>query len=136
MRDTMFGDGKLFQPDTLLPAQFFAHMRKRVPKEPEYRLAVAVLQDAIECFQKHLLARDSKSRQLFEDAEAWIMADERSWPLSFVNICDLLGINVEYVRRGLTEWRERELHAHRGRVVEIESARTKAGERRVAAKAS
>jgi hypothetical protein len=109
MRDNIVGDSKLFQPDVLLPGQFFASMRKRVPKEPEYRLIVAVLEDAVDCYQKHLVARDHKARQLFEDAEEWIESDDRHWPYSFASICDVLGLSPEYIRRGLHEWREREL---------------------------
>jgi hypothetical protein len=98
----------MFQPDVLLPSQFFAAMRKRVPKEAEYRLVLAVLQDAIECYQKHLAAEDPKARELFEDAESWIASDDRSWPYSFVNICDLLNISPAYVREGLRAWEERQ----------------------------
>jgi hypothetical protein len=109
MRDNIVGDGQLFQPDVLLPSQFFASMRKKVPQEPEYRLIVAVLQDAIECFQKHLFARDHKARHLFEDAADWIASDDREWPYSFISICEVLNLNPEYVRSGLQAWQERQL---------------------------
>ena|SRR3990172_6529413 len=113
MRDHMVRDGQLFQPDVLLPAQFFASMRKRVPREPEYRLIVAVLQDAIECFQKHLFARDQKMWQLHEDAREWIASDDRSWPYSFVSICEVLNLSPAYIRRGLEQWRENQVAARR-----------------------
>lgn len=102
MRDHMIGDGALFQPDALMPSQYFATVRKRVPKEPEYRLVVAVLEDAVDCILKHQRASNEKARRLFLDAEAWIASDDRDWPFSFVNICELLSIDPEYVRRGLT----------------------------------
>jgi hypothetical protein len=110
----------MFQPDVLLPSQFFAAMRKRVPKEAEYRLVLAVLQDAIECFQKHLGAREPKARELFDDAEAWIASDDRSWPYSFVNICELLNINPDYVREGLKAWEGRQSEG-RGRSAVLEA---------------
>jgi len=120
MRDSIVGDGQLFQPDVLLPSQFFAAMRKRVPQEPEYRLIVAVLEDAIDCYQKHMFARDPKSRELFEDAEAWISSDDRKWPYSFVSICDILNLNPHYVRRGLEGWRDAQLAGRpRGKVVPL-----------------
>lgn len=109
MRDNIVGDRQLFQPDVLLPSQFFASMRKKVPQEPEYRLIVAVLQDAIECFQKHLFARDHKARHLFEDAAEWLASDDREWPYSFISICDVLNLNPDYVRSGLQAWQERQL---------------------------
>lgn len=100
-------DTQLFQPDTILPSQFFSAMRKKVPQEAEYRLMVAVLEDAIDCFQKHCHARDAKARQLFEDAERWVSSDDRTWPFSFINICELLGLNPAYIREGLKLWKER-----------------------------
>ena len=99
----------LLQPDTLLPSQYFAALRRKGAHEPERRLVIAVLQDAVDCFQKHLTARDRKAHQLFLDAEEWVCSTDRSWPFSFENVCDLLQINSEYLRRGLMVWREREL---------------------------
>src|SRR6185295_2004975 len=98
----------LLQPDTLLPSQYFATLRRKGAHEPERRLVIAVLQDAVDCFQKHLGARDRKARQLYQDAEEWICSDDRSWPFSFENVCDLLQINADYLRAGLLAWRERQ----------------------------
>ncbi|MEK7783674.1 MAG: hypothetical protein AAB279_07085, partial [Candidatus Binatota bacterium] len=46
----------LFQPDTLLPAQYLETFRRKAPLEPEKRLILAVLEDAVACFQKHLFS--------------------------------------------------------------------------------
>ncbi len=67
---------------------------------------LAVLQDAVECYQKYALARDPKGRMLFEDAEEWIDMCEREWPFSYENICEILGLHPEYIRRGLSKWRQ------------------------------
>ncbi len=115
MRDNLVGEAQIFRPDILLPSQFFAAMKRRVPQEAEYRLVVALLQDAIECYQKHLRSRDPKARQLFVDAETWITSDDREWAFSFVNVCDLLGLNAGYLRRGLAQWKEKQLAGHRNR---------------------
>ena len=64
----------LFEPDILLPVQYFAALKRKRVSCGEHRLLVAIMQDAIECFQKHLHARDSKRRQLYIEAEAWINA--------------------------------------------------------------
>jgi len=109
----------LLQPDTLLPSQYFAALRHKGAHEPERRLVVAVLQDAVDCFQKHVAARDRKSRQLFLDAEEWIGSDDRSWPFAFENVCDLLQINAEYLRRGLMAWRDRQVSGQPSKVVPI-----------------
>ncbi len=99
----------LLQPDTILPAQYYGNLKRKAIHEPERRLVIAVLQDAVDCFQKHLRARDRKARQLFVDAQEWIASEDRSWPFSFENVCDLLQINAQYLRVGLTKWKEREL---------------------------
>ncbi|MBI4516341.1 MAG: hypothetical protein HY699_11065 [Deltaproteobacteria bacterium] len=123
MRESIVGerDSRLFQPDVLLPAQFFSTLRRKAPQEPERRLVVAILEDAVDCFHKHLFARDHKARQLFEDSEAWILSDDRDWPFSFANICELLDLNPEYLRRGLLTWKERQLaERSRGKVINLE----------------
>ena len=107
----------LLQPDTVLPSQYYAALRRKTEQEPERRLAVAVLQDAVECFQKYVDARDRKTRQLYLDAEAWILSADRSWPFSFDNICELLQIDPEYLRRGLLQWRARHDQAAAGNKV-------------------
>ncbi len=96
----------LFEPDTLLPAQFFAAFSRESAVVRERKLMLAVLQDAVECYQKYALARDPRGRQLFDDATEWIDSTERDWPFSYENICDVLGLNSEYIRRGLSRWRQ------------------------------
>ena len=120
MRDNLVGDGRLFQPDIMLPAQYFAVLRKSSPQGPEYNLVLAMLQDAIDCFQKHRFTVDPNGRELYEDAREWIFSTDRVWPFSFENICDIVRINPEYLRQGLTRWGEREDELRRqGKVVPL-----------------
>jgi len=67
---------------------------------------LAVLEDAVDCFQKHAHSRDPRAEQLFAEAQEWVDSTDRSWLFSYENICDTLEINADYVRRGLREWRE------------------------------
>ncbi|MGD0947795.1 MAG: hypothetical protein ABSA52_10210 [Candidatus Binatia bacterium] len=125
MRDCIVNDtfSHLLQPDTLLPSQYFAILKRKGAHEPERRLVVAVLEDAVDCFQKHIHARDEKARQLFVDAEEWISSEDRSWPFSFENVCDLLQINPQYLRRGLMAWKDRQLNElQREKVVPLKLA--------------
>ena len=107
MQDNLVGDGPV-QPEIVLPEQFFASIGGRVPLKAEYQLAAAVLQEAVECYQKHLLSTDSKGRVLFTDAQAWIDADDWDWPFSFLNICAIVRIDPDYLRGGLRAWHQRE----------------------------
>jgi hypothetical protein len=132
MRETIVGerDSRLFQPDVLLPTQYFATLRRKQIQEPEKRLVVAILEDAVDCYRKHLFARDHKARQLFEDAESWILAEDREWPFSFENICELLDLNPEYLRRGLLTWKEQQLaERSRGKIVHLQSYATSESDR-------
>jgi hypothetical protein len=52
----------LFEPDAIVPSPFFATVRRQAAtKQGEYRLLVAVLGDAIRCFQENAHPRTSGS---------------------------------------------------------------------------
>ena len=100
------GTGAVFQPDTVLPSQFFAALREKGFVEGEKRLMAAVLADAVECYMKHAFTSEPRARQLFLDAEAWIFENETGpWFFSVTSVCDVLGLEPEYLHRGLDEWR-------------------------------
>ena len=101
----------LFEPDTLLPVQYFEAMRRKHLLEGEKRLILSVLEDAIECFMKCIDSPTNKGQRLFRDAEEWINLEDKKWIFSFDNVCEMLDINPEYLRRGLRGWKERKLKA-------------------------
>ena len=68
---------------------------------------LAVLRDAVECYQKFALARDPRGHFEFEEARRWIDSTEREWPYSFENICDVLDIDPVYMREGLARYAPR-----------------------------
>ena len=109
MKDSMTMDeqyGAQLAPDTMLPQQFFGPLRKKALMDGEHRLMVAVLEDAVRCFQKQLNARDPKARQLYLDAEEWITSTDQTWFFSFVNVCQTLDLDPDYIREGLLAWRD------------------------------
>ena len=97
----------LFQPDTLLSDQYFENFRRKTLWQPEKRLMLAVLQDAIHCYQDNLFTRNRKRKKLFLDTEEWISALDRDWVFSFEAVCEALGLNPAYVRQGLLRWQDR-----------------------------
>lgn len=107
----------LFQPDTLLPAQFYDTIQRKRRLMPEYRLMFAVLEDAISCFQKYLAARDEREKKLFREAEEWILGEDSEWVFSFENTCEVLGFDPRYIRRGLLRWKERKMVRSRAKVL-------------------
>lgn len=99
----------LLQADVLATARYLAVYGRISGIEPEKRLMLAVLMDAIEIYQDYILRRKVAARVHFEQAEQWIMDESKEWPFSFENICETLGFNPKYVRRGLEGWKERTL---------------------------
>lgn len=98
--------GGVLAPDAMLPSQFFAALRGNATLlTGERRLMIAVLEDALHCFQKYADSEDPKHRQLFADAEAWINAENPTWFFSFSNVCETLDLDPDFVREGLAKWR-------------------------------
>lgn len=102
----------LFQPDTLMPDQYLETFRRKLHLEPEKKLLLAVLEDAISCFQKYVFAREGKGRVLFQEAENWILEKDSEWLFSFANVCESLGFDSDYLRGGLMRWKARKLESH------------------------
>src|SRR5215467_10726765 len=78
-----------FEPDTHISTQYFGNLHRKTLLESERRLMLAILEDAINCYQDNLLAKRS------------------DWIFSFKNICETLEFDPEYVRRGLLRWKEK-----------------------------
>ena len=104
---------ELFHPDTLLPEQYFAEYSRDAGTLRERHLMLAVLRDAVECYQKFALARDPGGRVIFADAAEWIESHDREWPFSYENICEVLGLDQAYLRGGLAKWRQGRIPAAR-----------------------
>jgi hypothetical protein len=98
--------GSLFQPDALLPAQYLETFRRKAQLEPEKRLILAILEEAVHCFQKYVFVRDARGKTIFAAAEQWLMEETGDWIFSFDNVCDALGFNPSYVRQGLLRWKQ------------------------------
>ena len=90
-------------PVAVLPEQFFGLSRDH--GKGEVALMRAVLEDALNCFVKQFLEDDQRVRRDAKEAEAWFFSPDERWPFSFVNICIVLGLNPQYVRKGLRQWR-------------------------------
>lgn len=105
----------LFSIAPVLPQQFFAVVYGRaISRSGEYRLLVAVLEDAVTCYQRYAQPRTKRERVLFSEAAEWIMnsdlQDRRvevsTYPaFSFEQICAALDLDADYIRAGLRRWR-------------------------------
>lgn len=60
----------LFQPDILLPSQYFDRIQPKSDMIPEKRLLLGLLMDGLYCFQKYCFASDKNGKALFREADA------------------------------------------------------------------
>ena len=104
----------VFQSDILIPEQFLATYQRTFRLDPEKVLMLAVLQDAVTCFQENIAATCKKKRVLYQEAEEWFLANDASYLFSFENICEALGFDVGYFRQGLLRWKEKALERQSG----------------------
>ena len=82
---------------------------KKQVREGEEGLMLAVLDNAIECFQKYVLGQREREKRLFQEAEDWILEKNSDWFFSFENICETLELYPDYIRQGLMCWKEAKL---------------------------
>jgi hypothetical protein len=68
---------------------------------PEGQLMIAILQDALDCLEKHRFARGHFERRLFHDARQWILDRGVTGPFAFEFICGILALDPNAVRQGL-----------------------------------
>jgi hypothetical protein len=83
-----------FEPDAVLPVQFYPARGMR----PERRLMLAILGDALGIYRKHAHAAGRRHERLVAETKDWLFSDDTEWPLSFVNVCFALGIDVSRLR--------------------------------------
>ncbi len=82
------------------------NLSKQLIRNGEKGLMLAVLENAIDDSQKHVLATNKKGKELFDAAEAWILETDSPSFFSFKNICEHLELDPDYIRKGFMRWKE------------------------------
>ena len=93
----------LAQVDTLAPLELLERVKRTAYQEPERALMVAVLRDAITCLEKYGAFKSSGNKRLFDEALEWIRSEDCEWLFSFNNVCEAVGVNPAYMRKGLIQ---------------------------------
>lgn len=96
----------VFEPDELAADEYQDTFKRVRPLEPEKMLMLAVLEDAIMCFQRYLHAKRPKEQRLHREADSWVFDKADTRTFSFENICMVCGLEPDYLRMGLLNWRE------------------------------
>ena len=92
-------------PDTILPEQLGDRPFGGARIQPEKRLQVTVLADAVLTFRRWAGVEHPRPGRLFAEVDAWFASDDADGPFTFITICDSLGFDPAYIRRGLRQWR-------------------------------
>ena len=100
---------------TLLPTQYVQQAGARLV-EPRKRLMLAVLMSAVSDCQQRMEQRagagSSSARRAMVDAVAYVTSTDRSWPFSFENLCEAVGVDAVWLRRKLQDaWATRSVDA-------------------------
>ena len=102
-----------FEPESILPSQFFEGRNKNEALEPVKRLMLAVLTDAVRCYQVGSDAQKTSRRRAFREAEEWLFRTKSDGPFSFENVCCTLDIAPDYLRHALHKWQARRVRGAR-----------------------
>ncbi len=89
------------EPDILLPCQLGDAQFGAARLQPEKRLQLAVLEDAVLTFDRSVGVDGARPRRLLTEVESWFTSDATDSPFAFVTICHTLNIDPDYVRAGL-----------------------------------
>ena len=106
-----------FEAEPILPSQFFEGRKKNEALEPEKRLMLAVLTDAVRCYQIGFRAHKISRVRAFREAEEWLFSAKGYGPFSCENVCYALDITPDYLRKMLRKWRVRRLDGARITIV-------------------
>jgi len=90
----------VFEPEVVLPTQFYG-APSPAAQQPEKRLMLAVLEDAVVTLYKHAGDDRARAQRLVREVLQWIEARNQRWPFSFENICAALNLNASALRQRL-----------------------------------
>ncbi len=97
------------EPEFILPSQFFGSRKNKQSDEGVRRLMLAVLTDAVRCYQAGFDTKSMARRRVFREAEQWLFYSNADGLFSFENICGAMDLAPDHVRDVLRRWRAEKL---------------------------
>ncbi len=85
-------------PELILPVQFHGLWCGAPKVSPERMLMLSVLWQAADDLAKNRGAQRPRRRRLYWEAYRWVASSDRTWPYSFVNVCEALSFSPEALR--------------------------------------
>ena len=99
-----------FEADTILPSQYWSKMCRREHRTGEHRLMLGILEDAVNVYCQRHAGR--LGLRAFREVEKWFTSPDTSYVFSFERICETLGLDASWLRRGLRDARARNARQH------------------------
>ncbi len=72
---------------------------RHAPSLPELQLMQAILEQTAYDLARYYGADDLIGARTYRDAWKWTRSNDRAYPFTFVNVCELLGLEPDAVRR-------------------------------------
>ena len=91
------------QPDVIVIHEYLHVYRSNTAHTPEIKLIAAMLEDAIDCYLKHCSVKTRRGKRIFTEAAQWIFGQDEDWLFGFENICEMLKLDPDYIRRVLKQ---------------------------------
>ncbi len=121
----------VLEPEFVLPVQYNDMVRRRIIRDGESRLLLAVLKDALRCYLKNMNGPTAHAYRIFEETAYWFYARHQEGIFAYEPLCDALGINPEPLREWLKSLhyednrplRDSVPSAHRGRARDFMKSR-------------
>jgi len=94
----------VFAPDVILPEQYHDRISNTgCESVGEKSLMLAVLEDGIRCLQGTATDMRRRKHLLYAQAYAWVDSQDATWTFSFENICLMLDLNADVLRKKLLQ---------------------------------
>jgi hypothetical protein len=110
-------EGDLSAAAAVLPQQFYGARRGTSEAEPLRRLMVAMLLDAVRCFQTKFNSHQPARSQEFAEVRTWLFSNAKDGPFSFTAVCEALELDPNSVRGVLANWEEKKLAGQKPRII-------------------
>jgi len=111
--------------DLLADVLYLKNHRRSDLTMPEKALLFAVLAEAVETYQKNAFSKLRRRQIIFREVEEWFFGKAAGHLFSFPTVCEVLGFDAAFLRRGLMQWKRDRRHRRPARkAMQVHSVRS------------
>jgi hypothetical protein len=89
------------EPDAIMPVQFYDLIRRGPRRDGETRLVFAVLEDAVRTYLQGGNSQWHGGQEAFDEVSQWFAARDDRGLFSFKQVCEVLSIDANSLRKRL-----------------------------------